>query len=198
VFLGSSGKTWTLDAAALPSGRGDGAPVNSLVNANGDSIVWMGTGSMEQGFLLHTTAGHGFVAQLKDMVTRMKAGKEFMKPAEGARVMPPAPVPQFRGDVSPRVAALSSDGRLLVFLLDEVPLRPNGGLGVQLIALPEKVTLASVVAIDGSHLTLWGMRRGKRQSVELGKKEIREYDGRRAQRGRVADVGLKDVDRLEP
>ena len=196
VFLGSSGKTWTLEAAGLPSGRGDGAPVNSLVNAAGDTIVWMGTGSMEQSLLLHTTSGHGFVAQLKDMVTRMKAGKEFMKPAEGAKVLPPAPVPGFKGDVSPRVAALSSDGRLLVFLLDEMPLRPNGGLGVQLIALPEKVTLASVVVIDGTRLELFGMKRGKRSSVELGKKEIRDYDGRRAQRGRVADVGLKDVDRL--
>jgi topoisomerase-4 subunit A len=196
VFLGSSGKTWTLDAASLPSGRGDGAPVNSLVNANGDAIVWMGTGSMEQSLLLHTTAGHGFVAQLKDMVTRMKAGKEFMKPAEGAKVLPPVPVPHFKGDVSPRVAALSSDGRLLVFLLDEVPLRPNGGLGVQLIALPEKVALASVAVIDGLRLEVWGMKRGKRSMVELGRKEVREYDGRRAQRGRVADVGLKDVDRL--
>ncbi len=196
VFLGSSGKTWTLEAAGLPSGRGDGAPVNSLVNAAGDTIVWMGTGSMEQSLLLHTTSGHGFVAQLKDMVTRMKAGKEFMKPAEGAKVLPPAPVPGFKGDVSPRVAALSSDGRLLVFLLDEMPLRPNGGLGVQLIALPEKVTLASVAVIDGTRLELFGMKRGKRSSVELGKKEIRDYDGRRAQRGRVADVGLKDVDRL--
>ncbi len=196
VFLGSSGKTWTLDAASLPSGRGDGAPVNSLVNANGDGIVWMGTGAMEQSLLLHTTAGHGFVAQLKDMVTRMKAGKEFMKPAEGARVLPPAPVADFKGDVSPRVAALSSDGRLLVFLLDEVPLRPNGGLGVQLIALPDNVTLAAVAVTDGTSLTLSGMKRGKRQSVELGKKELREYDGRRAQRGRVADVGLKDVDLL--
>jgi topoisomerase-4 subunit A len=193
VFLGSSGKTWTLDAASLPSGRGDGAPVNSLVNAAGDTIVWMGTGSMEQSLLLHTTAGHGFVAQLKDMVTRMKAGKEFMKPAAGATVLPPVPVPGFKDDASPRVAALSSDARLLVFLLDEMPLRPNGGLGVQLIALPEKVTLASVAVIDGSHLTIHGMRRGKRTTVELGKKEIRDYDGRRAQRGRLVDAGLKDI-----
>ncbi len=87
MFLGSSGKTWTLEAASLPSGRGDGAPVNSLVNASGDSIVWMSTGSMERSLLLHTTAGHGFVAQLKDMVTRVKAGKEFMKSARGANVI---------------------------------------------------------------------------------------------------------------
>ena len=196
VFLGSSGKTWTLDAASLPSGRGDGAPVNSLVNANGDTIVWMGTGSMEQSLLLHTTAGHGFVAQLKDMVTRMKAGKEFMKPAEGAKVLPPIVMLDFKGDVSPRVAVLSSDGRLLVFLLDEVPLRPNGGLGVQLIALPDQgLSLASVAVIDGTRLRVSGIKRSKRSSVELGKKELMHYDGRRAQRGRVADVGFR-VDQL--
>ena len=33
-----------LDAAALPSGRGDGSPVNTLVNSGPDDIVWMGTG----------------------------------------------------------------------------------------------------------------------------------------------------------
>ncbi|MSP97841.1 MAG: DNA topoisomerase IV subunit A [Betaproteobacteria bacterium] len=196
VCLGSSGKTWTLDAASLPSGRGDGAPVNSLVNANGDAIIWIGSGSMDASLLLHTSAGQGFIAQQKDMVTRMKAGKEFMKPAEGATVLPPAPVPDFKGDVSPRVAVLSSDGRLLVFLLDEVPLRPNGGLGVQLIALPDNVKLASVVVTDGTRLAIHGMKRGKRSVVELGKKEMRDYEGRRAQRGRVADFGLKAVDRL--
>ena len=192
VILGSSGKTWTLEAAGLPSGRGDGAPVNSLVNAAGDDIVWMGVGAMDSMLLLSTTAGHGFMAQMKDMVTRMKAGKEFMKPAEGARARPPVPVPRFPDAAVPRVAALSSDARLLVFLLDEVPLRPNGGLGVQLIALPEKgLTLASVAVTDGAKLQVSGVKRGKRTTVDLGRKELRDYDGRRAQRGKVADVGFK-------
>ncbi len=197
VFLGSSGKTWTLDAAGLPSGRGDGAPVNSLVNAAGDSMVWMASGDLKQPWLLHSTSGQGFVAHLGDMVSRLKAGKEFMKVASGARALAPVPVPKFSGDAVPRVATLSSDARLLVFLFDEVPVRTNGGVGVQLMALPDGVTLASAAVCDGAHLTVEGIHRNKRASVTLNKKELRSYDGRRAQRGRIADVGIKSVDRLK-
>ena len=52
---------------------------------------------MERSLLLHTTAGHGFVAQLKDMVTRVKAGKEFMKSARGANVISRSSVCQVPG-----------------------------------------------------------------------------------------------------
>src|SRR2546423_6450130 len=34
IVLAASGKTFTVDAAAIPSGRGDGAPVNTLVNSS--------------------------------------------------------------------------------------------------------------------------------------------------------------------
>src|SRR5438105_3543001 len=42
IVLAASGKSFTIDAAALPSGRGDGVPVNTLVNSSSDDIVWMG------------------------------------------------------------------------------------------------------------------------------------------------------------
>src|SRR5438309_750052 len=42
IVLAASGKTFTVDAAAIPSGRGDGAPVNTLVNSSSDDIVWVG------------------------------------------------------------------------------------------------------------------------------------------------------------
>src|SRR3989441_811062 len=45
IVLAASGKTFTVDAAALPSGRGDGAPVNTLVNSSSDDIVWMASGA---------------------------------------------------------------------------------------------------------------------------------------------------------
>jgi topoisomerase-4 subunit A len=160
-------------------------------------MVWMASGDLKQPWLLHSTSGQGFVAHLGDMVSRLKAGKEFMKVASGARALAPVPVPKFSGDAVPRVATLSSDARLLVFLFDEVPVRTNGGVGVQLMALPDGVTLASAAVCDGAHLTVEGIHRNKRASVTLNKKELRSYDGRRAQRGRIADVGIKSVDRLK-
>src|SRR5881394_2615144 len=39
VVLAGGGKTFTIAAAEIPSGRGDGAPVNTLVNSGSDAIV---------------------------------------------------------------------------------------------------------------------------------------------------------------
>jgi topoisomerase-4 subunit A len=189
IVLAASGKSFTLDAAAIPAGRGDGAPVNTLVNSSSDDIVWMRSGPLEQALLMTSSAGLGFVCKLGDLVTKTRQGKDFMKLEEGARARPPALVQHSQ------VAALSSDARLLVFALDEVPVRPNGGVGVQLIALPENETLASVLTTDGKSLAVSGIRRKSRTVATLNAKQLAEHMGKRAQRGKLADVGFRP-DRL--
>src|SRR5436190_4696487 len=59
IVLAASGKTFTVDAAAIPSGRGDGAPVNTLVNSSSDDIVWMASGAPGQPLLVMSSAGLG-------------------------------------------------------------------------------------------------------------------------------------------
>ncbi|TAN54632.1 MAG: DNA topoisomerase IV subunit A, partial [Betaproteobacteria bacterium] len=81
--LSASGKCFTLDAAALPSGRGDGAPVNTLVNSGSDEIVWIGIGSPETQLLLANTGGNGFLCRLGDLATKTRQGKDFMAVPEG-------------------------------------------------------------------------------------------------------------------
>jgi topoisomerase-4 subunit A len=89
------------------------------------------------------------------------------------------------------VAALSSDARLLLFPLEEVPVRPNGGVGVQLLALPDDVTLASVAVSDGKALVVSGIKRKNRAVETLDAKQLAEHMGKRAQRGKVCDVGFR-------
>src|SRR6267143_1528057 len=190
IVLAASGKTFTLDAAAIPSGRGDGAPVNTLVNSSSDDIVWMSSGALEQPLLMHSSAGLGFVCKLGDLVTKTRQGKDFMKVDEGAQARPPLKFSEGKF-----VAALSSDSRLLVFPLEEVPERPNGGVGVQIIALPEKVTLAAVAVTDGKSLAVSGIKRKSRAAATLDQKQLAEHIGKRAQRGRLADLGFRP-DRL--
>jgi topoisomerase-4 subunit A len=93
------------------------------------------------------------------------------------------------------IAALSSDARLLLFPLEEVPERPNGGVGVQLLALPDKLTLAAVAPTDGKSLVVSGIKRKNRATETLGEKQLADHIGKRAQRGRLADVGFRP-DRL--
>ena len=191
IVLAASGKTFTLEAANLPSGRGDGAPVNTLVHSGSDDIVWMGTGDPQRRLLMNSSAGLGFLCKLGDLATKTRQGKDFMKVDEGASAQPPADVKEEK-----YVAALSSDARLLLFPVDEVPERPNGGVGVQLLALPEDGKLAAVRMTDGDTLVVSGIKRKNRATETLDKKQLDEHIGKRAQRGRLCDVGFRP-DRLD-
>ena len=189
IVLSASGKSFTIEAAAIPSGRGDGAPVNTLINSSSDDIVWMRSGDLAQRLLMNSSAGLGFICKLGDLVTKTRQGKDFMKVDPGARARPPALIN------ASYVAALSSDSRLLVFALDEVPERPNGGVGVQLIAVPEGEKLASVVTTDGKSLVVSGIKRKKPAVETMNAKQLAEHIGKRAQRGKLPDVGFR-TDRL--
>jgi topoisomerase-4 subunit A len=191
TVLAGSGKSFTVEAADIPSGRGDGAHVNTLVNSGGDDVVWMGSGNPEQKLLMNSSAGLGFVCKLGDLATKTRQGKDFMKVDEGAQAQKPFvfTTPQAY------VAALSSDARLLLFALEELPERSNGGVGVQILALPDKLTLAAVTLTDGASLIVSGIKRKNRAAETLDKKQLAEHIGKRAQRGRLCDVGFRP-DRL--
>src|SRR6478735_2417456 len=191
TVLAGSGKSFTVEAADIPSGRGDGSHVNTLVNSGGDDIAWMGSGDPGQRLLMNSSAGLGFLCKLGDLATKTRQGKDFMKVDEGAQAQRPF---VFTSPLA-YVAALSSDARLLLFNLDEIPERNNGGVGVQLLALPEKLALASVVLTDGKSLVISGIRRKNRALETLNAKQLAEHIGKRAQRGRLCDVGFRP-DRL--
>ncbi|HXM82454.1 MAG TPA: DNA topoisomerase IV subunit A [Burkholderiales bacterium] len=190
IVLAASGKTFTIDAAAIPSGRGDGAPVNTLVNASSDDIVWIGSGMADQQLLMNSSAGLGFICKLGDLVTKTRQGKDFMKVDEGAQAQKPLVFER-----SAFVACLSSDARLLLFPLEEVPERPNGGVGVQLLSLPPNTSLAAVAVTDGKALVVSGIKRKNRAVATLDAKQLAGHIGKRAQRGRLCDVGFRP-DRL--
>src|SRR2546430_10810388 len=74
IVLAASGKTFTIAAADIPSGRGDGVPVNTLVNAASDAIVWIGAGNPAQRLLMNSSAGLGFLCKLGDLESKTQIG----------------------------------------------------------------------------------------------------------------------------
>jgi topoisomerase-4 subunit A len=95
------------------------------------------------------------------------------------------------------VAALSAEGRLLVFPLDEVPELANGGRGVTAIKLHDNETMLGVRAVAGE-LQVAAIGRGdKRVTLAIGAKDLAHYRGSRARSGRKLAPYFKKVERFE-
>ena len=110
-------------------------------------------------------------------------------------VLPPVPVPA--GDAL--VAAVNSEGRLLVFPASEVPELPRGK-GNKLFGIPGKKAeareeLMIAVAVVGAGQSL-RVHSGERQ-MTLTATDLKHYLGQRAQRGAVLPRGWRTVERIE-
>lgn len=127
------------------------------------------------------------------MMSRQKGGKSFLTLDEGVKLLPPARV----ADAS-RVACLSYAGRLLVFGLDELKLQSNGGRGLTLMDVEAKDPLVSVAAF-GDAVTVHGLGRGGKPKEEtLRGSALSAYAGKRARKGKAADLGMKPPQRVLP
>ena len=119
VILDSTGRTYTVAAHGLPSARGQGEPLTGRINPpSGVNFTGMMMGSDEGHYLLASDAGYGFIAKLSDLQSKNKAGKAALTLPKGALVLPPVAV----GDMeSSHVVAVTSEGRMLIFPVGDLP-----------------------------------------------------------------------------
>ncbi|MCM8596074.1 DNA topoisomerase IV subunit A [Accumulibacter sp.] len=173
IVVSSEGRAFTVAIAGLPDGRGMGAPLSSFVDLAGGRIAHVLTGRPEDEILVAKTSGYGFICRFADLLSRQKAGKAFLSVEEGATILPP-----LRVAGRDHLAALSEDGRLLVFPLDQMK-RLSAGKGVQIIGLREGEALRSVCAISGTRVAVRGMLRNRTKTLVSDDRHL----GQRARRG---------------
>jgi len=188
VVFDTLGRAYTIRAADIPGGRGDGVPVTTLVELPpGAKVVQALTGVPEQKFLVAGSGGYGFVAALDDMVSRQRAGKTFMtlEPDEE----PIAPVALAAG--LDHVAALSSRGRLLVFPLAEMREVPRGR-GVIIMGLDGEERLVAVtLAILTKVVVSATNRSGRPVTITLEGESLAKHLLHRARKGSLVVPKLK-------
>ncbi|MGC1457506.1 MAG: DNA topoisomerase IV subunit A [Steroidobacteraceae bacterium] len=197
VFIDSTGRTYTLPAHSLPSARGQGEPLSGRLNPpDGARFAGVMLGEAEDLWLLASDAGYGFTARFKDLVTDRRAGKTVLNVPQGALVLPPALVP---GPDS-LVAAVSNEGKLLVFPVADVPELPKGkgnklyDISSKKRAGHEEFLAGITVVAKGGALLLWTGDQFK--TLEWA--ELKDYRGQRAHRGSVLRRGWpRNIDRLE-
>ena len=180
IVICDNGRVCSIPVSQLPSGRGDGAPLSTFIEmASGVRIAHTFCGKLDQQLLIATVAGYGFCCTLGDMVSRNKAGKQFIT-VDKETIL--APVPFLLTDQS-RVAAVSSNGRLLVFLLAELKRLPGGGKGVIVMGLGDGDSLVAATIINQHEVKITGKVGTKEQVVKLSGTNLEGYFGKRARGG---------------
>jgi topoisomerase-4 subunit A len=191
VFIDSTGRTYSLPAHELPSAKSHGEPLtSSLAPPPGATVIGVMMGDPDDLWLLTTDDGYGFVVRFEEMMTRLKAGKSIVNVGKGATVLRPQRIGSYETDF---VAAASSEGKLLLFEVAELPVLARGK-GVQTIKIhrtpiaPEKVVAAAVLPKDGTLIVTAGKR-----FTNLKGGDLEPYIAKRAQRGLKLPRGFQSV-----
>ncbi|GGX95037.1 DNA topoisomerase 4 subunit A [Litchfieldella qijiaojingensis] len=197
VLLDEGGRAYTLTAHNLPSARSQGEPVSGRVNtAAGMHMMGLMLAPPETRYLLASDGGYGFVAVLADLIGKNKSGKSVLSLPKGCNVLPPQRIPSGEGN---SVAAVSNEGRLLVFDLAQLPEMAKGK-GNKMIDIPgaraarrEEFVRDLVILPEGASLVVHA---GKRK-LTLKLADLEYYRGERGRRGSKLPRGFQKVDKLE-
>ncbi|MBI5789983.1 MAG: DNA topoisomerase IV subunit A [Rhodocyclales bacterium] len=188
IVIDSNGRSYSVKVSDLPGGRGDGAPLNTMIDLQeGGKIAQALTAPPESKYLVAGTLGYGFVASVADMVSRNKAGKAFLSLEKGEAPLAPAPA------IGDSVAVLTRAGRLLVFPLAELK-EMGKGKGLMLIDLVKNDEVVGVVASGGQALLIAGSGRGGKATQQtLDARAQTGYKAARARRGQEVPLKFKPL-----
>ena len=197
VFLqDSTGRYYSLAGHTLPSARGQGEPATGRLNLpSGALFTHVIMGADDQKVLMGTDAGYGFVTKIGDLSTKNKAGKAIVSIPKGGRILQPKMVkPQ-----DSHIAAVSNEGRMLVFPIADIP-ELSRGKGNKIINIPgsrlqsrEEFVVDYAVVSENDSLVVHS---GKRYLV-MKPKDLEHYRGERGRRGHKLPRGFQKVDRLD-
>jgi topoisomerase-4 subunit A len=196
VFIDSTGRSYSLAAHTLPSARGQGEPLTGKLQpppgATFECVLMPDDSAL---YVIASDAGYGFVVKGEDLQAKNKAGKALLSLPTGAKVISPRPVADREQNW---LAAVTTEGRLLVFKISDLP-QLGKGKGNKIIGIPgervasreEYVTDLAVIP-EGSTLVL---QAGKR-TLSLKPDDLEHYKGERGRRGNKLPRGFQRVDGL--
>jgi topoisomerase-4 subunit A len=197
VFIDSTGRSYALAAHTLPSARGQGEPLSGRLNIPaGAQFLGLVMGPDSDQYLMATDAGYGFITNLGDMQSKNKAGKNLLTVPDNARVLVPGKI------INPEkswIAAVSNEGRMLVFPAADVPVMARGkgnkmiNINSAKAAAREELMVACVAFSEDDTILVYA---GKRH-MKLKFADLEHYQGERGRRGNKLPRGFQNVDAME-
>jgi topoisomerase-4 subunit A len=198
VFLDNFGRSYMLLAHTLPSARGNGEPLTGHLSLQPNAAIqFMLSQDTDDLFLVGSDNGCGFIIKYDDFLTTYKNGKAVVTIKQGFNLLPPQQVSDFETDL---IAAITSQGRLLIFPVNQLP-KLKKGQGNKIITIPkkqlhakdpEKLTHLKILPLN-SNLVIYS---GK-HFLRLNPGNQTDYMGMRGYRGKKLPRGYQNVDKIE-
>lgn len=195
IVFGNNGRVYSVAVATLPGGRGDGQPINTMIDLEaGTHIASYFAGPVSAQLLMSGSGGYGFVAKVESMLARNKGGKAFITIQDGETLCQPSIIGGTNGSTplpdATHVACLTTGGNVLTYALTELKTM-SGGRGLQLIKLEDKDALAGAAAYTRS-VRITGVGRGgkaKEESLEI--RSLNNALGKRGSKGKATGWTFK-------
>ena len=189
VFIDSTGRSYALDPLSLPSARSQGEPLTGKLNLPaGATIEYVVMASEQQELLMASDAGYGFICKFEDLIARNKAGKALISLPENAKVMEPKTL----ANATALVVAMTSAGRMLIFLAKDLPALSKGK-GNKIVTIPaanakERSELLVRLLLISDQASL-EFHSGKRKIV-LKPEDLQKFRAERGRKGSTLPRGL--------
>ena len=189
VFIDSTGRSYALDPLSLPSARSQGEPLTGKLNLPaGATIEYVVMASEQQELLMASDAGYGFICKFEDLIARNKAGKALISLPENAKVMEPKTL----ASATALVVAMTSAGRMLIFLAKDLPALSKGK-GNKIVTIPaanakERSELLVKLLLISDQASL-EFHSGKRKIV-LKPEDLQKFRAERGRKGSTLPRGL--------
>lgn len=196
VFMDSTGRSYSVAAHLLPSARGQGEPLTGRLTVTpGATFETVIMPDDKETYMISSDAGYGFMIKGEDLQSKNKNGKAVINLSTNSKILSLVPVANPDNSF---VAALSSEGRLLVIPSNELPLLGKGK-GNRIISIPtnkaadrSELMTHIVVIEEGDSLSITS---GKRV-MTLKPADIEKYKSERGKRGTLLPKGYQKVEQM--
>ena len=188
LVLASDGKVYTLEAAKLPGGRGQGEPIRLMADIDESAAivaVWAYAAGMKR--LIAASDGAGFIVGDDELLSSTRKGRavvNVMGPTTAALIAPAA------GD---HVAVVGQNRKLLVFPLSQLNEMARGK-GTRLQRYKDGGLSDAKVFSIADGLT-WRDSAGR--TFTVARPDLNEWIGNRAEAGRLPPKGFPKNNRFE-
>jgi len=178
IFFADNGRSFSVAANKLPSGRGFGEPISLTFDIKADVKI-ISCFPLFKGYLIVAAdKGHGFKVNADNIIAQTKSGKHIInvKGDNKAKVCK-----KIDGDT---IAVVGNNRKLILYSIDEVP-ELNKGKGVILQRYKDG-TLSDILSFNKVDGISWKMN-GGRQRTE---KDLLTWEGKRGGAGKMVPNGF--------